>query len=84
MGHQPFIVRVQDIGEIYEYGYTTLQAAQYLMSIERLPCSLWVFNQQTGGYDGKVYIYSHTPYSNGEWDTSAANTLFCHFKGIVI
>ena len=51
MGHQPFIVRVQDIGEIYEYGYTTLQAAQYLMSIERLPCSLWVFNQQTGGYD---------------------------------
>ena len=34
--------------------------------------------------NGKVYIYSHTPYSNGEWDTSAANTLFCHFKGIVI
>ena len=51
MGHQPYIVRVQDIGEIYEYGYTTLQAAQYLMSIERLPCSLWVLNQQTGGYD---------------------------------
>ena len=60
MSYQPFIVRVQDIGEIYEYGYATLQAAQYLIYAYRLqpendtmelPCSLWVFNKQTGGYD---------------------------------
>lgn len=29
-----------------------------------------------------IYIYSHSPYSNGKWSTSAANTLFCHLTGI--
>ena len=36
-----FIVMVQDFGEVYEYRYSTLEAAQRFMEIERLLCSLW-------------------------------------------
>lgn len=37
-----YIVRVQDIGEVYNYAYHTLEEAQHLMAIENLPYSLWV------------------------------------------
>lgn len=37
-----FIVMVQDFGEVYEYRYSTLDAAKRFMAIERLPCSLWI------------------------------------------
>lgn len=37
-----YIVRVQDIGEVYNYAYHTLEEAQHLMEIENLPYSLWV------------------------------------------
>ena len=43
-----FIVLVQDIGEVYEYEFDDLAQAQYLMSIEMLPCSLWECNWKTG------------------------------------
>ena len=36
-----YIVEVQDYGEVYEYVFPDLNKAQYLMSVEQLPCSLW-------------------------------------------
>lgn len=44
------MVKVQDYGEVYEYGCTTLKEAEYLMSVERLPCSLWTRDSDTGVY----------------------------------
>lgn len=46
--HVYYIVMVQDIGEVLEYGFDDLAQAQYLMSIEMLPCSLWACNWRTG------------------------------------
>ena len=37
-----FIVMVQDFGAVYEYRYSTLDAAKRFMAIEKLPCSLWI------------------------------------------
>lgn len=39
-----YIVEVQDYGEVYEYEFPDLKKAQYLMSVEQLPCSLWECN----------------------------------------
>ena len=41
MDTQYYIVMVQDYGEVYEYEFTDLDKARYLMSVEQLPCSLW-------------------------------------------
>ena len=43
-----YIVAVQDFGETYEYCYPTLEAALRFMTIERLPCSLWAVDANTG------------------------------------
>ncbi len=43
-----YIVMVQDIGEVYEYEFVDLARAEYLMSVERLECSLWECNRKTG------------------------------------
>ena len=48
MEHIYYIVRVHDIGEIYNYEFTDLAKAKYLMSVERLECSLWECNRKTG------------------------------------
>jgi len=48
MEHIYYIVRVHDIGEIYNYEFTDLAKAEYLMSVERLECSLWECNRKTG------------------------------------
>ena len=47
MEHIYYIVRVHDIGEIYNYEFTDLAKAEYLMSVERLECSLWECNPQS-------------------------------------
>ena len=36
-----YVVMVQDYGEVYEYEFPELEKARCLMSVERLPCSLW-------------------------------------------
>jgi len=48
MEHIYYIVKVHDIGEILDYEFSDLAKAQYLMSIERLECSLWECNRKTG------------------------------------
>ena len=50
MCQDPYMVKVQDYGEVYEYECTTLKEAEYLMSVERLPCSLWTRDSDTGVY----------------------------------
>lgn len=50
MCQDPYMVKVQDYGEVYEYGCTTLKEAEYLMSVEHLPCSLWTRDNTTGMY----------------------------------
>lgn len=50
MCQDPYMVKVQDYGEVYEYGCTTLKEAEYLMSVERLPCSIWTRDSATGVY----------------------------------
>lgn len=44
-----YIVEVQDYGEVYEYEFSELESACYLMDIEQLPCFLWECRAHAGG-----------------------------------
>lgn len=60
-----YIVRVQDIGEVYNYAYHTLEEAQHLMAIENLPYSLWVRKangeeeELSGNHDPVLHIHEY-------------------------
>jgi len=48
MEHIFYIVKVHDIGEVYNYEYTDLARAKQLLSGVRLECSLWECDRRTG------------------------------------
>ena len=43
-----YVVRVQDYGDVYEDKFSALEGARYLMTVERLPCSLWECDPLSG------------------------------------